>query len=402
VINGTDVTFVDSTTLTADFDLTGAEKGLYDVVVTNGCGGTPGVGDDMFEVTGGLTLISSGPLPNPLPFPTQKSFCVVGDNSSNLAGVYYFGNNYEVRRYPKDYSTDSVVYMTLQGNYGFTIQTLFGSPDTAAELELDATGGLVAISNATTPTWNPAFQVNQTVCWWSAYNPALANALTLTSSWGTVRNRDVEGEFTPYGRLWHFWGTELDLAGSVEICQTGLSYPYTSGAYSGTWNIDWAPCNETPPSLDGEVEDLECAKLAVDSSPKGIPAAFDIIFYYLESGPDYPAIEVFQNIVSSLGAARVLITTIKGSAFQGTPIDISVLNSYGKIPGAETNWLVVLEDNGGSWQIAVFTQNGALITRYPTPINGTPLEVDVDTTEQKIHVWADDAGTLKYYIFQFV
>jgi hypothetical protein len=37
-IIGTDVTFVDATEVTADFDLTGATAGDWDVVVTNGCG----------------------------------------------------------------------------------------------------------------------------------------------------------------------------------------------------------------------------------------------------------------------------------------------------------------------------------------------------------------------------
>jgi hypothetical protein len=49
-IVGTDIQLIDATTMTADFSLVGAVAGFWNVVVTNGCGGTKGVGANAFEV----------------------------------------------------------------------------------------------------------------------------------------------------------------------------------------------------------------------------------------------------------------------------------------------------------------------------------------------------------------
>jgi len=69
MITGTSVTYVDPNTLTAEFDLTGATLGMYDVLVTNGCGGIPGVGVELFEVTDCVA-------PDPVDFPLE---CVLTD-----------------------------------------------------------------------------------------------------------------------------------------------------------------------------------------------------------------------------------------------------------------------------------------------------------------------------------
>jgi len=50
-IVGTDVQFIDATSFTCDFDLTGAPEGTYDVKVLNGCGGAEGVGEGLFAIT---------------------------------------------------------------------------------------------------------------------------------------------------------------------------------------------------------------------------------------------------------------------------------------------------------------------------------------------------------------
>ena len=85
--------------------------------------------------------------------------------------------------------------------------------------------------------------------------------------------------------------------------------------------------------------------------------------------------------------------------FTGTPVDVTVYNAYGYIADAAGNWVVALEKNATSWQIAAFDQNGKLIARYPTPISGNPIEIDNDITNHKLHVWYDASGTLKYVIF---
>lgn len=403
-IVGTNVTYVDETTLTADFDLTDAELGLWDVAVVNGCGSAPGIGTEMFEVLepgAGLYIVDSGDLPDDLPYPDSIQFGVVGDDISSMEGVYYFGDNYQVLYYPLDYSTDSSLYMTLQGNYGYPMSQIFGQPDEADNIELDATGGVIATSNGQNYTWTPPYLQEGPIYWWQANNPALANALLLSSSYGTVRSSDVESEFEGYGVMWHYWNVLAKFNSGVELVQTGIGYPYSSSGYSAYWNINWAPLDQAG-SVDGEVSDEEAYRFGVDSDPQGLPGSFDIIFYYLEGDPDDAGIEVFQNIKTSLGAARVLITTIDED-FAATPVDCAVLNTYDNVPDAETQWLAVLEDYGDStWTISLFDQEGEFIETFASAQDGDPLALDCDTNNMEIHVWADNGGTLEYTIFSYM
>lgn len=402
-IVGTDVTFVDSTTLTADFDLADAELGLWDVVVVNGCGSVEGTGVQMFEVlesTAGLYIIDSGDLPDDLPYPTSKQFGVVGDDSMSHEGVYYFGNNYQVLYYPLDYSSGSSLYMTLVGNYGYPISQLIGQPSDLDNIELDGTGGLICTSNGLGTTWTPPYLQNGPVFWWQASNPAMANALLLSSAYGTVRSSDVESEFEAFGVMWHYWNVSAIYISGVQLVQTGIGYPYSSSSYSAYWNIDWAPLDQSG-SVDGSVSDMEAYRFGVDSDPQGLPGSFDIIFYYLEGSPDDAGIEVFQNIKTSLGAARVLITTIDDD-FEAEPVDCSVLNTYDNVPDAEGNWLAVLEDYGDStWTVELYTQEGELIETWSGAEDGDPLGLDCDTVNMEIHVWYDDGGTLGYTRFGY-
>ena len=87
-IVGSAVTLLDSTHVQAKFNLTGATKTAYNVVVTNGCGGNPGVGVGMFTVTGGWGISIQGPLPAPLTTDNGKEFTVV--SSGPKKGVYYW------------------------------------------------------------------------------------------------------------------------------------------------------------------------------------------------------------------------------------------------------------------------------------------------------------------------
>lgn len=403
-IVGTDVTFVDTATLTGSFDLTDAEPGLWNIEVINGCNAAPGVGTELFEVLEagvGLYIIDNGDLPDTLPYPTSKQFCVVGDDVMSHDGVFYFGNNYQVLYYPLDYSADSSLYMTLQGNYGYPMSQIFGTADVADNIELDATGGIIATSNGLNTTWTPPYLQNGPVYWWQASNPAMANALLLSSAYGSVRSSDVECEFEGFGVMWHYWNVSAIYISGVQLVQTGIGYPYTSSSYSSYWNINWAPLDQSG-SVDGSVSDMEAYRFGVDSDPQGLPGSFDIIFYYLEGDPDDAGIEVFQNIKTSLGAARVLITTIDED-FDGEPVDCAVLNTYDNVPTAEGQWLAVLEDYGDdTWTVSLFTQTGDLIQTYGSPQDGTPLGLDCDTVNMEIHVWADDDGTLEYTTFGYL
>jgi hypothetical protein len=403
-IVGTDVTYVDANTVTCDFDLAGAWGGDWDVTLYNGCG-TPGTLEDGFTVSGGLTLIDDDPLPGTqLPYPDIPHMCVVGDDTLGYDGVYFFGDStYGVYYFPLDYSAGATSYMTMAGNYGIPASSFFGPPLDLGKIELDGTRGMIINSYGTGILWS-VYQQNQCSIWFAANTPAASNALVLNSLYGTVRNRDVEAEFSSYGILWSNYAVEADFnyAGNdVEIVHNGVGYPYGSGNYTTGWSINWGPLDETPGgSLDGEVSDVEQMRLAVDSDPEGLTGGMNVIFYYLEGAPDDPTIEVMANLKASLGSSATSLTTIDETNFVGTtPVDISCWNIYGEIEIADGNWLAVLEDNGDStFDVELFDQTGTSIASTG-PYNGDPVDIDCDNTNYQIHVWADNAGTLTYYIF---
>lgn len=413
-IAGENVTFVDPETITADFDLTDAELGFWDVYVVNGCDSVPGVLVGAFEVTEsttGIYVIDDGDLPDPQPYPDDIHFSVVGPTTMGFNGVYYFGNNYQLLKYPLDYSADGSLYMTLSGYPGYSALTWFGSPNQVGKVEVDAAGGVICTSYGTSILFS-AYLQNQCISWWAANTAASSNALVLNSLYGTVRSRDVESEFSAFGVLWGHYGVEADFgyAGNdVEIVMVGVGYPYGGTNYTTGWGIDWGPLDEVTGSLDGECSDIEAFRLAIDSDPHDNTPGFNFLHYYLEgaspdpsgAGSDDPTIEVFENIKSSLGSAASSYATIDETNFTGTPIDICVVNGYNILDGgtAASNWLAVLEDNGDStWQVAIFEQDGTLVERLSTAQDGDAFGLDVDNASQEIHVWVDDAGTLRYFI----
>ncbi len=418
-IAGANVAFVDGTTLTADFDLSGVALGLWDVNVVNGCDSPAGVGAAMFEVlvsTDALYVIDDGDLPDTYPPGADNiHFCVVGPTTMGFEGVYYFGSNFELRYFPLDYSTDSSLYMTLNGYPGYSAYTWFGGPNLVGKVEVDAAGGIVCTGYGTGILFS-SYQQNQCVSWWAANVANSSNALVLNALYGRVRTRDTESEFSAFGVLWGWYGLEQDFnyAGNdVEIVMAGIGYPYGGSNYTTGWSINWGPLDETGPgSLDGEVSDTESYRMAIDSDPHDITPGFNFVQYYLEGDnpwpyagvpatPDDYTIEVIENIKSSLGSAASSYATIDESNFTGEPVDIAVVNGYNILDGgnAASNWLAVAEDNGDStWQVAIFEQDGTLVERLPSAEDGDVIGLDVDCADQEIHVWVDDAGTYRYFI----
>lgn len=408
-IQGTNIVYVDETTLTCDFDLNGVTDGLWDVHVMNGCGGTEGVGIEAFEVipTTGWALSDDGDLPTPLPHPDEVNFGAVGNAASGFNnGLYYFGNNYEIMYYPLDYSSAGTSYMTMQGNYGYPPSAWWGAPNELGSIECDGTGGTIVQSHSTNAFFG-GYQARQCASWFAPNTPAASNGLTLNGVYGNVQFRDVEAEFGAYSPLWGHWATYYDYnyAGNdVEIVMVGVGYAYGSGSYTTGWGINWGPLDESAGgSLDGEVSNIEQFRLAMDSDPQGL-SGYDVIFYYLEgywdaTYADDPTIEGIANIKSSLGAAAYPLVTIDETNFEGVPIDICVFEAYGNVTGATGNWIVALEDNeDGTFQFASWTQDGDLTDRESTH-DGTPIVMDIDNDNQEVHIWVDDAGTLRWYIF---
>lgn len=394
-IVGDDLNWVDSSSMTADFDLSGAALGMWNVVVTNGCGAT-GTGADLFEVVdAGPYLDSCDDLPGPIGTNNEHDFSVVGSDAFGHDGVFYHYStspfvSFQVWHYPLDYSAAATMHSNLVGNYGYTIQGMLRNSDNLRALEVMAQGSMYMSSWDTGPMSWGGYPCNGPIFWFPV-SGLMDNAWLYFN----MQFHDVEREFSTTGTLWGYWGNN---PAGVDGATAVMTPPYGSGnytSYTGYYPADHAG------SVDGMVSDNEAFWHAVDSDPEGLNPPFNRIFYYLEGPPDDWGIEVMSNVSNM--AFPVSITTIDDD-YDGTgvtPVDITVVNTYGNVGSASSNWLCVLEDNGdGTWSFAVFVQDGSLIGRLG-PYDGDPWHIDADNTATQAHVWYEDAGTPRWCIFGF-
>jgi phage tail protein X len=231
-------------------------------------------------------------------------------------------------------------------------------------------------------TWG-GYPANGPVWWTYTSNGNLANGYLYFN----MKFADIAIGFGSTARVFGFWvNNTAGVDGATYYLNPGYGQA-DYGSYTGYFTVDHVG------GVDGEVA-LSATAYAIDDAPQGLDDPFDMIHYYLETAPETPGIEVIENVSSF--AFPYPLTTIK--TFDGTPVDIACWKTFGMVTGATSNWLAVLENNGTSWQVALFDQTGALIIRQASAISGTPLHINCDNTNTTIHVWANDAGTVKYYI----
>lgn len=399
-ILGTDVSWISSTELTADFDLSGAALGFWNVEVVNGCDPAPpaGVGVDLFEVIqAGPYLRVCGDLPGPIGTNWTHDFSVQGSSAFGHPGVFYhYSTNptvmFQVYHYAMDdYATTATLHSNLTGNYGYTIQGMLINDDDLRAIEVMAQGSMYMDSwNSGPMSWGN-YPCNGPIFWFPVSG-------VMDNAWlyFYMQFHDMEREFSTTGILWGYWGNN---PAGVDGATAVMSPPYGSGNF--TSYTGYYPADHTG-SQDGMVSDNEAFWHAVDSDPQGLTPPFNRIFYYLEGPPDAYGIEVMQNVSNM--AFPVSLTTID-TPYEGTgviPLDVTVVNSYGNTSSATVNWLCVLEDNGDTtWSFAVFEQDGSLVARLG-PYDGDGWHCDADVENTEVHVWYDDAGTPGWCIFGFI
>jgi len=389
---GTDVTFVDVNTLTADFDLTGAPLGFYDLKVTKGTCPTVTTLISAFEIieSAGPMLKDSGDLPDPLPTSDIVDLSVVGTTAFGYDGVYYHyatsTTSYYIYSYPLDYSADGTQHVMLVDPFFGDINGLLGGPNYPEQIEVVASGPVVFTSSFTGPmSWGgyPGFAP----VWWCGTDGLLDNGYVYFN----MEFHDLEKGFGATSRLWGYWGNNPT---GVDGAQYYLDAPY--GAFDYSSYTGYYPADHTG-SVDGQVSDNEALKYTVDDNPEGLNSPFNIIHYYMEGPPDEYGVEIMSNISNM--AFPTSLYTIDDDEFTGDPVDISCAEVYGDLGSAAGNWLCILEDNGDStWNLAVYEQDGTFIGRAG-PYDGDPWHVDVDMVNDEPHVWYDDAGTPGYAIF---
>jgi hypothetical protein len=327
----------------------------------------------------------------------EHDLCVVGTTAFGHDGVYYHystapTSSFQVWHYPLDYSAAATMHVNISDPFFGNIGGLLKDDDDLYAIEVMAQGTCVFSNwNSLPMSWG-GYPADGPV-WWCGTDGALDNGYLYFN----MQFHDLEREFSATGRCWGTWGNN---PAGVDGATFTLDAPYGAyqyGSYTGYYIADHTG------SVDGQVSDNEHYWHACDSDPEGLSSPFNRIFYYLEGPPDDYGIEVFENVSNM--AFPVLITTID-APYDDTgviPLDISVVNSFGNVPSCtEGNWLCVLEDNGDTtWSFACFQQDGDLIGRIG-PYDGDAWHLDVDVVNYEAHVWCDDAGTPKYYIFMFL
>jgi len=397
-IDATNVAFVNSTTLTCDFNLTTAALGVYDVWVGDDACPTGGTLVDGFEVIltpPGWDIDITGNLPTPYPTNNGKDFTIVSSGAKR--GVYYHYStgptNYMLYKYALDYTGTGSFNCNITDPYGGT-DSWYISPQDIGSLAMTINGAfsLHGTNHTTDPTnlygmpgdncpgiYNSSGNAQNIFFGWS-------NSFTLDSALCDI---DIGWDTT--AGMWAWWNNPshdgMYFGDMVRFESPYGPFDYTE--FPGYVGYDPIGGN------DGFVDDTYARRMAIDDDPQGLEAPYDIIHYYIENNnPSYPTdIEAMQN--SKQFAFPTALYTYH--TFAGEPVDITVYNAFGYIDGSAGNWLVVLEDNGGTWQIESFDTAGN-VTGVSDTINGTPLTTDNDITNHKIHVWYNDGG-LKYAVF---
>jgi len=362
----------------------------------------------------GLTIKASGDLPANLPTSDQKNFCVVGDDGFGRAGVYYHystdgGENRAIYEYPLDYSSAGTAYIaSLTGDpwMGNPNSQWWGPASAMGPIEVTIAGAWALTS--TDPGFS-GWSYYDGYQWWDMSRNGImvwgspgSGTPNQGDGWGNMRIPDIDESWEIFGTIWAFFSS----VGVGQIVPTSIQVSSPYGGWDflelGVWGAPYFP--EGPGDCNVSTDVIAWAN---DYDPQDV-GAFTIVNYFLEGPPDSPAVEVIYNM-TNICAPSCKYTLNGANGLVGTGRDLSVLNVFGK-PGYETfisNWLCILEENGdGTWQVSAWQWNGAtsqleLVERYEPAIAGKPLRLDCDTTNQLIHVWCDEGGTLKYYIFGY-
>lgn len=347
----------------------------------------------------GLHIDITGDLPGNLPTSNEKNFSVVGDNSFNRAGVYYHystgAGQFQVYKYPLDYSVAGSMYVNLTVNwFGWSNSQWLGSPAEMGYIEVNPVGAMELSTRAAQlmPGW---------------YNEPLRRMLHIfgigtgnpVNGWLVFNMKNVDGEsdFAAQGTIWNFWNQDASNPAP------GMTYKHAA-PYGGGSNF--LQPYFTTGGGDCQVDPANSLWYALDSDPEGT-GSFDMVHAYLEgTGPT--KVEIFENL-SSTPLPTCLATLDASSGLVGNAKDISYLHNFGVVgfEDAVNNYLCVLEDNGDtSWQISTWEWNATttsldLVQRSDTVTNSTAYHLDCDSYNNKIHVWADEGGTMKYYVYTF-
>jgi hypothetical protein len=332
------------------------------------------------------------------PATTAADISVVG--SGDRKGVYYFGNDYMLYRYPLHYETDAVPVTSLTGYFGYSQLDLYGAASTLGRFDLTQNGQFVCstISNAPSPVFLGGLKRDYAFFFNEYYNTSgqLPVQIALPNpSNGYFWMVDVAANTTNVNHDGKVYWVQVDdpdesspPSSKISVILGVYQFGFSGNTFTG--DIHYLSGSVAPMGDgDGLIDIKSLRRFAVDGDPQGVVGSTDLIGWFLETDP--PALECF-SIVSgdASGNLNKSLCTIKN--FQGTPRDISVFPAHTGGYG-QRNWVVVLEELTGEWTIEVFDQTGQKINITSPdspafPITGYPANMDIDPAGYEVHVWS--------------
>jgi len=335
-------------------------------------------------------IVAQSDLPTQ-PYATVADFSVVGTGSKQ--GVYFFGPDYQLMRYPLHYTSDAEVATTFLGFFGYTAPQLYGLPQEQGRFDLTQFGQFVSstISVTPSPTFLKGLQRDYVFFFDDHHNPSGQAPVQIAlpePTLGYFRVVDVAAN----------WATEVEDAKvfwiqvddpleptppdpEITLIMGQYKYAFTGNPFSG--DIDYISGSLVPAGGgDGKV-DLNCVeRLAIDGEPQGVYGSTDLIAWFLETSP--PALECF-SIVSSDSSGELNQHLCTVHSFYQMPRDICCFPAH-KGGYDAYNWVIVLEEGTGQWSIESFNQKGQKKVGLKD-VPGYPANLDVDPVNYEVHVW---------------
>ena len=347
--------------------------------------------------TGGWSIRDTGPLPPTIPVADEKNFCVTANDTFSSQGIYYFTADigYDISYYDMTYTT-STLLGSLNDPFFGNIGGLLINPADLGSIEAPPMGAMVFCNRSTAPmTWG-GYRADAPV-WWSS----ATDFPNLTNGWLYFNMRFIDLEYPNVGIAENMWGFWVNQPAGVDGATYYLTPSYTTGYFSIT---GYFPVDHSSSGVDGQISEVNVTRFGIDTdvNTEHLTAPCNMMWYYVEQDPGNPGVEVCGN--ASTFAFFTHKYTIDDEELEGLPIDVSVLANWtAEWDDVEFNQMALLEDyEDGTWCVSWWEWDGTamqLIERHD-PIDGTPHNLDCDTENNEVHVWATDGGTTSYWIFE--
>jgi hypothetical protein len=326
------------------------------------------------------------------PMTVTSDISVVGYGPNS--GVYFFGKDWQIWRYPIHYTGPAVMATTLLDYLGYNQKDLYGDYTTMGRFDLAQTRQFVCSSIAATPS--PTFLGG----WKRDYAFFFDNSLVSDGqlpvqiglpdpSMGYFRMVDVSANSASEDADAKIYWVQVEdppaetipADPEISVILGVFQSPFAGNPFGG--DIDYISGSLVPKGTgDGEVDITTLSRFAIDGDPSGVNVPTDLVGWFLETAPY--ALECFSIVsTDSTGDLNKHLCTVKN--FHGTPRDIAVMPTH-KGGYDFGNWVIVLEEGTGTWSIEAFDQYGEKKVGYLDMV-GYPANMDVDPATDEVHIW---------------